>query len=131
METKEIIKQLNNIRELMTQEKYTDAIALIDKLKEKDKTSDFDYTYTHQLYQLDSNARSLYNQQIVLKCIKKFSLNQNSITFRDLNEMLKSNNELNLSEDILRREIEILILRNQLKCKLEGEHIHFQKLNSS
>ncbi len=125
METQEIVKELNNIRELMTQEKFADAIVLIEKLKEKDKTSDFDYTYTHQLYQLDSNARSLYNQQIVLKRIKEISLNQNSITFRDLNVMLKSNNELNLSEDILRREIEILILRNQLKCKLEGETINF------
>ena len=125
METQEIVKELNNIRELITQEKFADAIVLIEKLKEKDKKSDFDYTYTHQLYQLDSNARSLYNQQIILKRIKEISLNQNSITFRDLNDMLKSNNELNLSEDILRREIEILILRNQLKCKLEGETINF------
>ncbi len=109
----------------MTQEKYTDAIALIDKLKEKDKTNDFDYTYSHQLYQLDSNARSLYNQQIILKLIKEISLNQNLITFHDLNQILKSKNELTLKDDILRREIEILILRNQLKCKLEGENINF------
>lgn len=109
----------------MTQEKYADAIALIDKLKEKDKASDFDYTFTHQLYQLDSNARSLYNQQIILNRIKEISLNQKVITFHDLNQILKSNNELNVSDEILKREIEILILRNQLKCKLARETINF------
>ena len=128
METQEIVKELNNIKELMTQEKFAEAIVLIEKLKEKDKASDFDYTHTHQLYHLDSNARSLYNQQIILKRIKEISLNQNSITFQYLNKLLKSYNELNLSEDILRREIEILILRNQLKCKLDGETINFTSL---
>ena len=110
METKEIVKQLNIVRELMKEEKYTDAITLINKLKELDKNNDFDYTFTHQLYQLDSNARSLYNQQIILKQIQEISSNQNSITFNNLNQLLKQKTELNLSNDILRREVEILIL---------------------
>ena len=123
METKEIVKQLNIVRELMKEEKYDDAITLINKLKELDKNNDFDYTFMHQLYQLDSNARSLYNQQIILKQIQEISSNQNSITFNNLNQFLKQKTELNLSNDILRREIEILILRNQLICKLDGENI--------
>lgn len=123
METKEIVKQLNIVRELMKEEKYDDAITLINKLKELDKNNDFDYTFMHQLYQLDSNARSLYNQQIILKQIQEISSNQTSITFNNLNQLLKQKTELNLSNDILRREIEILILRNQLICKLDGENI--------
>ena len=123
METKEIVKQLNIVRELMKEEKYDDAITLINKLKEIDKNNDFDYTFSHQLYQLDSNARSLFNQQIILKQIQEISSNQTSITFNNLNQLLKQKTELNLSNDILRREIEILILRNQLICKLDGENI--------
>ena len=123
METKEIVKQLNIVRELMKEEKYDDAITLINKLKDLDKNNDFDYTFTHQLYQLDSNARSLFNQQIILKQIQEISSNQTSITFNNLNQLLKQKTELNLSNDILRREIEILILRNQLICKLDGENI--------
>jgi len=123
LETKEIVKQLNKVRELMKEEKYDDAITLINKLKDLDKNNDFDYTFSHQLYQLDSNARSLYNQQIILKQIQEISSNQNSITFNNLNQFLKQKTELNLSNDILRREIEILILRNQLICKLDGENI--------
>ena len=128
METKEIVNQLRKVRELMKEEKYDDAIALINKLKELDKNNDFDYNFTHQLYQLDSNARSLFNQQIILKQIQEISRDQNSITFNDLNQLLKQKTELNLSNDILRREIEILILRNQLSCKLDGDKI---KLDSA
>ena len=123
METKENVKQLNIVRELMKEEKYDDAITLINKLKEIDKNNDFDYTFSHQLYQLDSNVRSLFNQQIVLKQIQEISRDQTSITFNNLNQLLKQKTELNLSNDILRREIEILILRNQLTCKLDGENI--------
>lgn len=123
METKEIVKQLNIVRELMKEEKYDDAITLINKLKELDKNNDFDYTFTHQLYQLDSNSRSLFNQQIILKQIQEISSEQTSITFNNLNQLLKQKSELTLSNDILRREIEILILRNQLICKLDGENI--------
>jgi len=123
LETKEIVKQLNKVRELMKEEKYDDAITLINKLKDLDKNNDFDYTFSHQLYQLDSNARSLFNQQIILKQIQEISSNQTSITFNNLNQLLKQKTELNLSNDILRREIEILILRNQLICKLDGENI--------
>ncbi len=107
----------------MTQEKYVDAIALINHLKEIEKTNTFDYNLTHQLYQLDSNSNSLYNQQIILKFIQKITNDQKSITFHELNQKIKKHNTLNLSNDILRREIEILILRDQLGCKLVGDTI--------
>lgn len=123
MDAEEFLNLLNNVRELMTQNKYSEAIKLIDKLKEIEKTNDFDYNLTHQLYQLDSNSRSLYNQKIILEYIQNIPIDQKSITFHELNQMLKENKVLNLSDDILRREIEILILRDQLFCKLDGERI--------
>jgi len=123
LDNKEFLNQLNNIRELIAQEKYTDAIVLINNLKEIEKTNDFDYNLTHQLYQLDSNSRSLYNQKIILKYVQKITIDQKSITFHELNQIIKENKALNLSDDILRREIEILILRDRLFCKLDGERI--------
>ncbi|KKM91390.1 hypothetical protein LCGC14_1229020 [marine sediment metagenome] len=123
MDNKEFLNQLNNIRELIAQEKYTDAIVLINNLKEIEKTNDFDYNLTHQLYQLDSNSRSLYNQKIILKYVQKITIDQKSITFHELNQIIKENKALNLSDDILRREIEILVLRDRLFCKLDGERI--------
>ena len=93
------------------------------KLKKIESESDFGYNITHRLYQLDSNSRSLYNQQIILENIKNLSKTHDHISFKELNQVLKEKSELELSEDVLRREIELLILRNLLNCKIESEKI--------
>lgn len=125
MDSQEFIKQVNEVQELIKQENYKEAINLIEKLKEIEKKSNFDYNLTHRLYQLDSNSRSLYNQQFILKNISNLSKKRESISFHELNRVLKENNELELSDDILRREIEILILRNLLSCRIDGKKLIF------
>jgi len=123
MDIQEFIKQLNQVQELMQKENYKEAISLIERLKYIETESDFNYNLTHRLYQLDSNARSLYNQQQILKIINKISNSKDSISFQELNNILQKETDLNLSIDILKREIEILILRNQLFCKIEKDSI--------
>ena len=123
MDIQEFIKQLNQVQELMQKENYKEAISLIERLKYIETESDFNYNLTHRLYQLDSNARSLYNQQQILKIINKLSNSKDSISFQELNNILQKETDLNLSIDILKREIEILILRNQLFCKIEKDSI--------
>ncbi len=123
MNTEQFIKQLNDIQELLQKEKYKEAIILIEKLKELEKNANFNYGLTHRLYQLDSNSRSLYNQQIILKTVKDLSSKNDSISFQELNQTLKKKDELDLSEDVLKREIEILILRNLLSCRIDKEKI--------
>ena len=70
MNVQEFIHQLDIVEKLMHQENYKEAVILIEKLKKLEKESNFGYNLTHRLYQLDSNVRSLYNQQIILKTIK-------------------------------------------------------------
>ena len=123
MNFQDFIKQLDYIQELMQKENYEEAISLIGELKEIEAESDFNYNLTHRLYQLDSNARSLFNQQKILNIINKISLSRDSISFQELNNVLQEEIELNLSIDILKREIEILVLRNQLSCKIEKDNI--------
>lgn len=123
MDIQDFIKQLNQVQELMQKENYKEAISLIEKLKEVETESDFNYNLTHRLYQLDSNARSLFNQQKILKIINELSSRYDSISFQELNHVLQENIALNLSIDILKREIELLILRNQLSCKINKETI--------
>ncbi|MCJ7650443.1 MAG: hypothetical protein MUP85_17680, partial [Candidatus Lokiarchaeota archaeon] len=67
MKPNEFANRLNEVQELMAKEKYKEALVLLEGLKDLDKTSNFDYNLTHKLYQLDSNTRSLYNQQIILE----------------------------------------------------------------
>jgi len=125
MDKKEFVKQLNKAQDLMIQEKYNEAINLIEELKEIEKKSDFNYNLTHRLYQLDSNIHSLYNQQVILNHINDISRKQESISFRELKILIKKNTKLTLNNDILRREIELLILRNLLNCKIDGDLLKF------
>ena len=125
MDTQDFIRQLNEAQELMKNEKYKEAIILLEKLKMIEKRGDFDYSLTHKLYQLDSNSHSLYNQQIILKHISIISEKQKSISFHDLNKILKEKEVINIEEAILIREIELLILRGLLSCKIEGNKIKF------
>jgi len=125
MDDQKFIKQLNEVQDLMQQEKYQEAVILIEKLKEFEKKNNYDYNLTHRLYQLDSNAHSLYNQQVILHIINDLSNRYDSISFQELNRVLKEKKELNLSNDILQREIEILILRSLISCKIDGEKLIF------
>ena len=73
MNTQEFIKNLNQVQNLLSQEKYQDAITLLATLKKKEKDGDFDYNLTHKLYQLDSNAKSLMNQHILSEILNNLS----------------------------------------------------------
>ena len=125
MEPKEFIDELNKVQDLLSQEKYSEAITLLENLKGIEKQGNFNYNLTHKLYQLDSNALSLYNQQKILSLISRISQPQNSITFAELRKKLKEIENLVLDETILKREIEILILRELISCNIEGDKLIF------
>ena len=125
MDANDFTKDLSNAQELMRKEKYQKALILLGKLKEIDKAGDFDYNLTHKLYQLISNSQSLHNQQVVLGTIQKISQEYKSITFQKLNEIVKENDNLDIDEQILRREVEILILRSLIESKIEGNDLFF------
>ena len=125
MDANDFVKDLSDAQELMRNERYPEALIILGRLKEADKAGNFDYNLTHKLYQLISNSQSLYNQQRVLSVVKKISQEQNSISFIELNEILKTQENVKLDELILRREVEILILRSLLACKIEGNNLVF------
>jgi len=125
MNPQELQTKLTEANNLMSQEKYKEALDLLNRLKEIEKSADFDYNLTHKLYQLISNSKSLLNQQIILKVIQDIRQTKSSISFTNLNEKLVSDENLEIEESILKREIEILILRSLLWCKLDGENLIF------
>ena len=125
MDTNDFVKDLNDAQEFMRNERYPEALVILGRLKEADKAGNFDYNLTHKLYQLISNSQSLYNQQRVLSVVKKISQKQKSISFIDLREMVNNQENIELDELVLRREVEILILRSLLECKIEGNDLVF------
>ncbi|GAG77769.1 unnamed protein product [marine sediment metagenome] len=109
----------------MKNEKYKEAVILLEKLREiEKKNEDFEYSLSHKLYQLISNSNSLYNQEIILEHIKKMSNKQNFLTIHELHLSLKEK-DFTIEESVLGKEIELLILRDLLPCKKEGDKIIF------
>ena len=125
MDANDFVKDLNDAQEFMRNERYPEALIILGRLKEADKAGNFDYNLTHKLYQLISNSESLYNQQRVLSVVKKISQLQKSISFINLREMVNKQENIKLDELVLRREVEILILRSLLECKIEGNDLVF------
>ena len=125
MDKQTFVGKLNEAQDLMKNEKYKEAIILLEKLSEiEKKNEDFEYSLSHKLYQLISNSNSLYNQEIILEHIKKMSIKQNSISIHELHLSLKEN-DFKIEESVLGKEIELLILRDLLPCKKEGDKIIF------
>ena len=125
MDANDFVEDLNDAQELMRNERYQEALIILSKLKEADKAGNFDYNLTHKLYQLISNSQSLYNQQRVLSVVKEISQKQKSISFNDLKEILFKQENVELDELILRREVEILILRSLLQGKIKENDLVF------
>ena len=119
--SQEFINQLNEVQELMLKEKYKKAILILDKLKTIEKENSYNYNLTHKLYQLDSNVRSLYNQQAILKYIYSLSISKKEISFKEIMDLLKKEESIEIDVGTLKREIEILVLRSLLTCKV-GEN---------
>jgi len=125
MDKQTFIGKLNEAQDLMKSEKYKEAVILLEKLREiEKKNEDFEYSLSHKLYQLISNSNSLYNQEIILEHIKKMSIKQSSISIHELHLSLKEN-DFKIEESVLGKEIELLILRDLLPCKKEGDKIIF------
>ena len=110
---------------LMIHEKYKEALTLLEELKQLEKEGDFEYELIHQLYQLTSNANSFYNQQIILGILNSntISHDQNFIDINELDEYLKKEAGLDLDISTLKRELELLILRDLTSIHIEGNKI--------
>ena len=127
MDSKEFYNKLMEAQNLMIHEKYKQALTSLEELKQLEKEGDFEYELIHQLYQLDSNAKSFYNQQIILGVLNSntFPPDQKSIDIHDLDAYLKKEVGLDLDISTLKRELELLILRDLISIHIEDNKIIF------
>ena len=125
MESQDFYKRLMEAQDLMIREKYKDALILLDELKQIEKNGDFDYELVHKLYQLSSNASSFYNQQIILEKLTFLleAKNRRSIDIQELGKCLREEKGLDLEVNILKRELELLILRDLASFRMEGNKL--------
>ena len=125
MNPREFQDQLNDAHELMLEEKYKDAIIILEKLKDIEQKGNFEYSLTHQLFQLFSNAHSLYNQQKIKDELNRILMKQKVWPLNKLNQLLKERIDLDLDDKTFRKELELLILRGLIPCSIEGDLVIF------
>lgn len=127
MNSKEFYNKLMEAQNLMLSEKYKEALILLEDLKQLEKDGDFEYELIHRLYQLISNANSFYNQQVILGILNSNTLNKNQkfIYVEELGEHLKKEAGLELDISTLKRELELLVLRDLTSLQIEGNKIIF------
>ena len=125
MDPQEFQNQLNEANELMLQEKYEAAIIILEKLKDIEEKGNYEYSLTHQLFQLFSNSHSLFNQQKIKDGMDAMLMKQKTMVLTELNQLLKERIGLDLDDKIFQKELELLILRGVISCSIEGDLIIF------
>lgn len=130
MNPQEFYKRLEEAQNLMLEEKYKESLVILDELKQLEKEEDFEYNLIHKLYQLISNTKSLYNQKIILNRLSILASVENraSIEIPDLNNILKEEDGFSLDLNILKRELEMLILRDLANFQIDGNNLKLQKI---
>jgi len=121
----EFFAELSKAQDLMLQEKYSEALEVLRELQKIEKEGDFDYSLTHKLYQLISNSESLLNQQKLLRHVEEIAKNKASIPITELHEFIVSRGGFKIDLPILKRELELLILRAIIPHKIVGNDLIF------
>lgn len=127
MEPSEFIEQLSEAQDFIKNEKYKNALNLLYSLREIEREGDFDYNLTHTLYQLISNAESLLNQAAIIEELSKLTQkdDKNEIDFNSLHIHFKTATDLTIEPELLKREIELLILRDKIPYRIKGNKLVF------
>ncbi|MGV9198342.1 MAG: hypothetical protein ACOC44_02380 [Promethearchaeia archaeon] len=125
MKQEEFEEELYKAQNYMQEEEYQKALSLLYRLREIEKKGNFNNALTHKLYQLISNSESLHNQKTIITVINNIKKKQDKIKLDALKALINEREDIDLKEEILGREIEILILRGVLPAKIEEDYLLF------
>jgi len=126
MKSEEFVRKLSEAEDLIVNEKYGDSLELLSNLKEIELKGNFDNSLTHKLYQLISNAESLLNQKNISDALSKLAQDHERMDFETLSEYFRKHMDLDLKPEIMRREIELLILRGKIPYKIKKKTLVLQ-----
>jgi Rad3-related DNA helicase len=126
MKSEEFVRKLSEAEDLIMNEKYGESLELLSDLKEIELKENFDNNLTHKLYQLISNAESLLNQKRITEGLTKIAQGHKRMDFKSLSEYFSKHMNLNLEPEIVRREIELLILRGKVPYKIKKKTLVLQ-----
>jgi hypothetical protein len=126
MNPEKFVRRLAEAEDLIKEEKYQESLNLLSELKEIELQENFDNSITHKLYQLISNAESLLNQKNIIEALSDVAQKHDQMDFEALSTYFRKYKNLDLTPPIIRREIELLILRDKIPYKIKQNSLIFQ-----
>jgi len=118
-------EELSIAEKLIQEEKFEQALNLLEKMKNYDDDV-FDDALAHNFFMLYSNTQSIVRGKNIYKNLLSLSKIKEKASYKEIFEYLKDKN-INLDIDTIKREIELLILKGTVSWKSNNNIIFFVK----
>jgi len=118
-------EELSIAEKLIQEEKFEQALNLLEKMKNYDDDV-FDDALAHNFFMLYSNTQSIVRGKNIYQNLLSLSKIKEKASYKEIFEYLKDKN-INLDIDTIKREIELLILKGIVSWKSNNNIIFFVK----
>ncbi len=118
-------EELSIAEKLIQEEKFEQALNLLEKMKNYDDDV-FDDALAHNFFMLYSNTQSIVRGKNIYQNLLSLSKIKEKASYKEIFEYLKDKN-INLDIDSIKREIELLILKGIVSWKSNNNIIFFVK----
>lgn len=118
-------EELSIAEKLIQEEKFEQALNLLEKMKNYDDDV-FDDALAHNFFMLYSNTQSIVRGKNIYQNLLSLSKIKEKASYKEIFEYLKNKN-INLDIDTIKREIELLILKGIVSWKSNNNIIFFVK----
>ncbi len=118
-------EELSIAEKLIQEEKFEQALNLLEKMKNYDDEF-FDDALAHNFFMLYSNTQSIVRGKNIYQNLLSLSKIKEKASYKEIFEYLKDKN-INLDIDTIKREIELLILKGIVSWKSNNNIIFFVK----
>lgn len=118
-------EELSIAEKLIQEEKFEQALNLLEKMKNYDDDV-FDDALAHNFFMLYFNTQSIVRGKNIYQNLLSLSKIKEKASYKEIFEYLKDKN-INLDIDTIKREIELLILKGIVSWKSNNNIIFFVK----
>ncbi len=118
-------EELSIAEKLIQEEKFEQALNLLEKMKNYDDDV-FDDALAHNFFMLYSNTQSIVRGKNMNQNLLSLSKIKEKASYKEIFEYLKDKN-INLDIDTIKREIELLILKGIVSWKSNNNIMFFVK----
>jgi len=117
--------ELEEAKGLIKEKKFEEALLLLERMKSYNDDV-FDDSMVHEFYMLHSNIQSTVRGKIIYEKLLPISESRDKVSYKEAYTLLEEA-LIGLNEEIIRRELEIFILKGIAPWSSNDEYIIFSK----